>query len=145
MLSTPGGPLDGFARGPPPSATIRAHVSPSHPPGDGAGATEPPAAAPSPSRVRRSFNEAAHKLGYWPVAPRRAARDTARHRGGPDAAPTTATWSRKPSKAVLALGALGIVYGDIGTSPLYTVQMIFTTAPLRRAHDHRPASTESRR
>ena len=30
------------------------------------------------------------------------------------------------SKAVLALGALGIVYGDIGTSPLYTIQTIFT-------------------
>ena len=30
-------------------------------------------------------------------------------------------------KAVLALGALGIVYGDIGTSPLYTEQAIFTS------------------
>src|SRR6476620_1865171 len=26
----------------------------------------------------------------------------------------------------LSLGALGVVYGDIGTSPLYTVQLIFT-------------------
>ena len=25
----------------------------------------------------------------------------------------------------LSLGALGVVYGDIGTSPLYTVQLIF--------------------
>ncbi len=30
------------------------------------------------------------------------------------------------TKAVLALGALGIVYGDIGTSPLYVLQTIFT-------------------
>ena len=30
-------------------------------------------------------------------------------------------------RAVLALGALGIVYGDIGTSPLYAEQVIFTT------------------
>jgi KUP system potassium uptake protein len=30
------------------------------------------------------------------------------------------------SRVVLALGALGIVYGDIGTSPLYTEQVIFT-------------------
>ena len=30
-------------------------------------------------------------------------------------------------KAVLALGALGIVYGDLGTSPLYTDQAIFTS------------------
>jgi KUP system potassium uptake protein len=29
-------------------------------------------------------------------------------------------------RLVLALGALGIVYGDIGTSPLYTEQFIFT-------------------
>ncbi|HZU39994.1 MAG TPA: KUP/HAK/KT family potassium transporter, partial [Solirubrobacteraceae bacterium] len=29
-------------------------------------------------------------------------------------------------KAVLGLGALGIVYGDLGTSPLYTVQTTFT-------------------
>ena len=28
---------------------------------------------------------------------------------------------------MLALGALGVVYGDIGTSPLYTEQVIFTT------------------
>ncbi len=26
----------------------------------------------------------------------------------------------------LSLGALGVVYGDLGTSPLYTVQLIFT-------------------
>src|SRR5215208_2430331 len=28
-------------------------------------------------------------------------------------------------RAVLMLGALGVVYGDIGTSPLYTEQVIF--------------------
>ena len=33
--------------------------------------------------------------------------------------------ARKSSLAVLALGALGIVYGDIGTSPLYTVHEVF--------------------
>ena len=27
---------------------------------------------------------------------------------------------------MLALGALGVVYGDLGTSPLYTMQVIFT-------------------
>jgi KUP system potassium uptake protein len=30
---------------------------------------------------------------------------------------------------VLVLGALGVVYGDIGTSPLYTEQVIFTSYP----------------
>jgi KUP system potassium uptake protein len=29
------------------------------------------------------------------------------------------------SKAILAMGALGVVYGDLGTSPLYTEQTIF--------------------
>jgi KUP system potassium uptake protein len=30
---------------------------------------------------------------------------------------------------LLALGALGVVFGDIGTSPLYTVQTIFLNIP----------------
>ena len=33
---------------------------------------------------------------------------------------------RRSSTAVLALGAIGVVYGDIGTSPLYTIQVIFS-------------------
>ena len=32
------------------------------------------------------------------------------------------------SMAALTLGALGVVYGDIGTSPLYTFQEIFRPA-----------------
>ena len=75
-----------------------------------------------------SLNMAAHKLGYWSpdddddgeseaeqrrrfAALEDSQRDVVAHAG----------------KAVLALGALGIVYGDIGTSPLYTEQVIFTT------------------
>ena len=34
--------------------------------------------------------------------------------------------SNKQNYAMLALGALGVVYGDIGTSPLYTLNTIFT-------------------
>ena len=47
---------------------------------------------------------------------------------------------RNPSNAAgpatLMLGALGVVYGDIGTSPLYTMKEIFGTArvPLDAAH-----------
>ena len=87
--------------------------------------------------MRKSFNEAAHKLGYWPVRPapvdahaeelspalRAAAvedRDVVAHAG----------------RAVLALGALGIVYGDIGTSPLYTMQVIFTQHAKAARPDH---------
>jgi KUP system potassium uptake protein len=84
-------------------------------------------ATPHGAPLRRSFNEAAHKLGYWPVgpAPRRAGADE------PSAAVTAASDEDRDvvahaSKAVLGLGALGIVYGDLGTSPLYTVQTIFT-------------------
>jgi KUP system potassium uptake protein len=33
--------------------------------------------------------------------------------------------SRTPAQAALTLGALGIVFGDIGTSPLYTLQTVF--------------------
>ena len=35
---------------------------------------------------------------------------------------------REPTRspqAALAVGALGVVFGDIGTSPLYTVQTVF--------------------
>jgi KUP system potassium uptake protein len=78
---------------------------------------------------KRSLYEAAHKLGHRvahtngangddPEAVRRrfealddGRRDVVAHAG----------------RAVLALGALGVVYGDIGTSPLYTEQVIFTT------------------
>ncbi len=89
-------------------------------------ATEPPRVGPNRSRVRRSFNEAAHKLGYWPVGP---APDRSTD-GEPSAALRAARDEDRDvvahaGKAVLALGALGIVYGDIGTSPLYTVQVIF--------------------
>jgi KUP system potassium uptake protein len=31
----------------------------------------------------------------------------------------------RPRLLVLALGALGVVYGDIGTSPLYTLKAVF--------------------
>ena len=39
--------------------------------------------------------------------------------------------------AALTLGAVGVVYGDIGTSPLYTIKAIFspeTGVPLDQAH-----------
>ncbi|MES2583143.1 MAG: potassium transporter Kup [Pseudomonadota bacterium] len=48
-----------------------------------------------------------------------------------------ATTTQKESLAALTLGALGVVYGDIGTSPLYTMKEIFSPAtgiPLDAAH-----------
>ena len=38
----------------------------------------------------------------------------------------TASSHSKQGTAALALAALGVVYGDIGTSPLYTMKEIFT-------------------
>ncbi len=93
------------------------------PPTDGAGAAQDSDGART--GVKRNFNEAAHKLGYWPVtqAPRKDS--------GPSAAIQAASDDERDvvahaGKLVLALGALGIVYGDLGTSPLYTMQTIFT-------------------
>ncbi|MBL8519246.1 MAG: potassium transporter Kup [Betaproteobacteria bacterium] len=39
--------------------------------------------------------------------------------------PQSASSSNKGPMAALTLGALGVVYGDIGTSPLYTIKAIF--------------------
>ena len=36
--------------------------------------------------------------------------------------------STRSSLVALTLGAIGVVYGDIGTSPLYTVKEIFAPA-----------------
>jgi KUP system potassium uptake protein len=82
--------------------------------------------AASKTGVRRSFNEAAHKLGNWPVTPKPRQADS-----GPSDRLRAASDDERDvvahaGKLVLALGAMGIVYGDIGTSPLYTEQVIFT-------------------
>ena len=55
-----------------------------------------------------------------------------RHAG---AAPRARDHAPKGGAAPLALGALGVVYGDIGTSPLYAMDQIFRVAPGRSAED----------
>ena len=75
---------------------------------------------------RRSFNEAAHKLG-----PALSYRAPVAEEADSDATQDPVVERDRDviahaSRAVLALGALGVVYGDIGTSPLYTEQFIFT-------------------
>jgi KUP system potassium uptake protein len=45
---------------------------------------------------------------------------------------------RAAAQGALAVGALGVVFGDIGTSPLYTVQTVFNPGdphPVRVSHD----------
>jgi KUP system potassium uptake protein len=59
--------------------------------------------------------------------------------GSSDTALMAHTRPRGPGRAVATIGALGVVFGDIGTSPIYTIQTIFNPG------DPHPvaASTES--
>ena len=44
---------------------------------------------------------------------------------------------KRPSLATLMVGAIGVVYGDIGTSPLYAIKEVFSGAhplPADRGH-----------
>src|SRR4029077_11115681 len=77
---------------------------------------------------KRTFNEAAHKLG-GPAGSATGTHDeeseAARRRFEALADPERDVVAHA-GRVVLALGALGVVYGDIGTSPLYTERVIFT-------------------
>ncbi|MHB8691902.1 MAG: potassium transporter Kup [Solirubrobacteraceae bacterium] len=79
---------------------------------------------------KRTFNEAAHKLGGRTLADRSSELEfesaEARRRFEQLAASERDVIAHA-GKAVLVLGALGVVYGDIGTSPLYTEQVIFSS------------------
>ncbi len=78
---------------------------------------------------RKSLHEAAHKLDRWWISPA-GLRARPRPAGVVEDEHDVVAHA---ARAVLALGALGVVYGDIGTSPLYTEQVIFTA--------HRAAAT----
>jgi KUP system potassium uptake protein len=79
--------------------------------------------------ARRSFNEAAHKLGYWapPAGSAHEEASEATRRRFEALADSQRDVIAHAGRAVLVLGALGVVYGDIGTSPLYTEQVIFSS------------------
>jgi KUP system potassium uptake protein len=79
--------------------------------------------------VKRTYNEAAHKLGYVaPPAPRAHEQETeATRKRFAALADSDRDVIAHAGRAVLVLGALGVVYGDIGTSPLYTEQAIFSS------------------
>ncbi len=76
----------------------------------------PPTKAPQ----RKVLHEAAHKLETVEQLPES-------DKPAPKIFETERDVARHGSLAVVALGALGVVYGDIGTSPLYTEQTIFTS------------------
>ncbi len=93
-----------------------------------ASAPDDPGQVAGTTGVKRSFNEAAHKLGY--VAPRAAtapAESDATRKRFEALADSNRDVIAQAGRAVLVLGALGVVYGDIGTSPLYTEQAIFSS------------------
>ncbi|MBV9167226.1 MAG: KUP/HAK/KT family potassium transporter [Solirubrobacterales bacterium] len=72
------------------------------------------------SSQRRVLHEAAHKLGAPTERSEKRAKPPPRSfEGERDVVADT-------GRAALVLGALGVVYGDLGTSPLYTEQSIFT-------------------
>ncbi len=78
---------------------------------------------------KRSLHEAAHKIGY--VAPQPgsalAEESEATRKRFEALADDNRDVIANAGRAVLVLGALGVVYGDIGTSPLYTEQAIFSS------------------
>jgi K+ potassium transporter len=117
------------------SGSSRHEPGPERPP-DGS----EPTATGRPER-KRHFNEAGHKL-YWPMvsAPRAERAPSAALQAAADDDRDVVAHASRP---VLALGALGIVFGDLGTSPLYTMKTVFNQpTPLTPRW---PASTASPR
>ena len=93
---------------------------------------EPGRPGPGNGNPKRSFNEAAHKLGYWrpPTPPAVSAHEQeseAVRRRFEALADSQRDVIAHAGRTALVLGALGVVYGDIGTSPLYTEQVIFSS------------------
>src|SRR4249920_3691661 len=82
--------------------------------------SEPAAGGPS-VRHRTSWLAPAGSSG----SPRRRAGLTTRGRRAHQEENTVRVNRRATAQGALALGALGVVFGDIGTSPLYTVQTVF--------------------
>jgi KUP system potassium uptake protein len=88
--------------------------------GEPAASQDGPAAEAAKLGQRRVLHEAAHKL-------QEPAGSAAKpHKPPPREFDPDRDVVAHAGRAVLALGALGVVFGDIGTSPLYTVQVVFT-------------------
>ena len=85
---------------------------------------------PSQRSANQSYNMAAHKLANWggPAAPGASLDEAVAARQRFEAlAHSDRDVIAHGSLAALTLGALGVVYGDIGTSPLYTEQVVFSS------------------
>ncbi len=86
-----------------------------------------PGDPPTSTARKRSLHEAAHKIGYvGPSAGSALAEESEATRKRFEALEdSNRDVITHAGRAVLVLGALGVVYGDIGTSPLYTEQAIY--------------------
>jgi KUP system potassium uptake protein len=97
------------------------------PPREGPPAPEAPPGGREPQR--RALHEAAHKLPHGTEEPP-TVHAAERARRASEHARRFDTEGRDVvahgARLVLALGALGVVFGDIGTSPLYAEQVSFT-------------------
>ncbi len=93
-------------------------------PGGGSEDEKPESPVATGTQRRRTFHEAAHKVpqkyhGRWHD-------ESEEHDDEPEPIDEgQIDVVAHASRAVLALGALGVVYGDIGTSPLYAEQVTF--------------------
>jgi KUP system potassium uptake protein len=91
---------------------------------DGAADQQTPPVAVAVTPRRKTFHEAAHKLPKRELQRFEAPdHDSQDEPATPDDSQIDVV--AHASRAVLALGALGVVYGDIGTSPLYAEQVTF--------------------
>ena len=87
--------------------------------------TRPGSRRPNGRRLSRIFPRAArHPPAHCPLPPQIPADSTSPFRSDSTSEASTSTGKRL---AFLSLTALGIVYGDIGTSPLYALQQVFNS------------------
>lgn len=102
-------------------------------PTTGSEAPRNPDGTPSPAAERAHTPDATScDLPPIPVGPNTVTNTRGKPVLGPDGKPR----HREPVLALM-LAAIGVVFGDIGTSPLYSLQTVFSV------HDHAVAPTES--
>jgi KUP system potassium uptake protein len=75
---------------------------------------------------KRSLNMSGHKLAYLPPGADGADESEELRQKFAELESANRDVVAHAGKAVLVLGALGVVYGDLGTSPLYTEQAVFS-------------------
>ena len=70
-------------------------------------------------------------------------RNLAMHTNAEPALPLRRIQATQTVRLALVVGALGVVFGDIGTSPIYTIQTVFNPAIRTRCRSARTTCTAS--